>query len=100
MLSILRVVCRSALPACFGAIAICAVGVSGAAAQASDETRQACTGDAMRLCGDFVPDVQKITACMMRKRAQVSAECRLAMAREHMRYRHTGRVNCRYQHCR
>ena len=100
MLSFVRVVCRSALPMCFGVIAICALGVTGAAAEVSDEARQACTGDAMRLCSDFIPDVQKITACMMRKRAQVSAECRLAMAHEHMRYRRTGRVNCRYQHCR
>jgi hypothetical protein len=100
MLSIVRVVCRSALPVCFGVIAICAVGITGAAAQASDEARQACTGDAMRLCSDFIPDVPKITACMMRKRGQLSPECRLAMAHEHMRYRRAGRVNCRYQHCR
>jgi hypothetical protein len=100
MLSIVRVVCGSTLALCFGVIGICALGMSGAAAEVSDEARQACTGDAMRLCSDFIPDVQKVTACMMRKRAQVSAECRLAMAHEHMRYRRAGQVNCRYQHCR
>jgi hypothetical protein len=100
MLRILRRVCGPALPVCLGVVGICVVGITGAAAQASDETRQACTGDAMRLCSEFVPDVPKITACMMRKRAQLSGECRLAMAHEHMRYRHTGRVYCRHKHCR
>jgi hypothetical protein len=100
MLRILRLVCGPALPVCFVVIGICIAGIGNAAAQASDETRQACTGDAMRLCSDFVPDVPKITACMMRKRAQLSQECRLAMAREHMRYRHTGRVYCHHKHCR
>ena len=100
MLSIVRVVCGSVLPLCFGVIGICALGITGAAAEVSDEARQACTGDAMRLCSEFIPDVAKVTACMMRKRAQVSPECRLAMAHEHMRYRRAGRVNCRYEHCR
>jgi hypothetical protein len=100
MLSIFRLVCGPALPVSFGVIGICALGITGAAAQPSDEARQACTGDAMRLCSDFIPDVPKITSCMMRKRAQLSAECRLAMAHEHMRYRHAGRTYCRYKHCR
>jgi hypothetical protein len=100
MLRILRLVCGPALPGCFAIIGICVLGISGAAAQASDEARQACTGDAMRLCSDFIPDVPKITACMMRKRGQLSAQCRLAMAHEHMRYRRTGRAVCHYKHCR
>jgi hypothetical protein len=100
MLRLLRLAGGPALLVCFAVLSICLAGVTGAAAQASDETRQACTGDAMRLCSDFVPDVPKITACMMRKRAQVSRECRLAMAREHLRYRHAARTACRYKHCR
>jgi hypothetical protein len=100
MLRILGLVCGPALPVCIVAVGICIAGIGGAAAQAGDDTRQACTGDAMRLCSDFIPDVPKITACMMRKRAQLSQGCRLAMAREHMRYRHTGRVYCRHKHCR
>jgi hypothetical protein len=82
---------------------IYALGMTGAAAQgqASEEARQACTPDAMRLCSEFIPDVPKITACMMRKRAQLSPACRQAMANEHMRYRHVGRsYSCRYKHCR
>jgi hypothetical protein len=40
------------------------------------EQEQACTPDAMRLCGEFVPDVDRITACMIAKKSQLSAECR------------------------
>jgi hypothetical protein len=31
------------------------------------EQQQRCQGDAMRLCGEFVPDVDRITACMIAK---------------------------------
>ena len=40
------------------------------------EQQQACTPDAMRLCGEFVPNVDAITACMIQKKAQLSPECR------------------------
>jgi hypothetical protein len=40
------------------------------------EQEQACTPDAMRLCGNFVPDVDRITACMIQKKSQLSPECR------------------------
>jgi hypothetical protein len=51
-----------------------------ASAQGSDAERQACTPDAMRLCSEFIPDVAKVTSCMMAKRAQLSDACRVAMA--------------------
>jgi hypothetical protein len=41
------------------------------------EQQQACTPDAMRLCGEFVPDVDRITACMIRNKAQLSPQCRV-----------------------
>jgi hypothetical protein len=53
--------------------------LDSAAAQGSDAERQACTPDAMKLCGDFIPDVEKITACMHAKRSQLSEPCRVAM---------------------
>src|SRR5262249_19600398 len=40
------------------------------------EQQQACTPDAMRLCGDFVPNVDAITACMIQKKSQLSPQCR------------------------
>jgi hypothetical protein len=39
------------------------------------EQRQYCTGDALRLCGYEIPDVDRITACMVRNRSQLSPEC-------------------------
>jgi hypothetical protein len=54
-------------------------GAGGAFAQGSDAARQACTPDAMRLCGDAIPDVGKVTACMKAKYSQLSEPCRVAM---------------------
>ncbi len=48
----------------------------------SSEAQQMCTGDAMRLCGHEIPNVQRITACMHRQRANVSAGCRAVMDRD------------------
>jgi hypothetical protein len=42
----------------------------------TQEQAQLCSGDAMRLCGSEIPDVDRITACMARKRAQLSEGCR------------------------
>jgi hypothetical protein len=49
------------------------------AAQGTPQQQQACQGDATRLCGEFIPDVAKIEACMSRKRAQLSPACRAAI---------------------
>jgi hypothetical protein len=66
--------------------------VGAAAAQGTPQQQQACQGDAVRLCGEFIPDVAKIKACMSRKRAQVSAACRAAIVvpshRHHRRHHH------------
>jgi hypothetical protein len=40
------------------------------------EEQQACQPDAMRLCGAFIPDVDRITACMIQNKSQLSPECR------------------------
>jgi hypothetical protein len=69
-------VCRLALPV--GALLLC--GIGGVRAQVPADVQQACTPDAMRLCNDTIPDVAKTTACMKAKRAQLSQECRVAMA--------------------
>jgi hypothetical protein len=42
----------------------------------SPEQQQLCSGDAMRLCSSEIPDVDRITACMVRQRAQLSDGCR------------------------
>jgi hypothetical protein len=49
-----------------------------AAAQAYTQDEQsACSPDAFRLCGPEIPDVDRITACMIRNKSQLSPECRV-----------------------
>ena len=66
------------------AIAFAATALSARPGPAfSSEAQQMCTGDAMRLCGHEVPNVQRITACMVKQRANVSPGCRAVMDRDH-----------------
>ncbi|MEH2611376.1 hypothetical protein [Bradyrhizobium sp. AZCC 1693] len=54
-----------------------AVSISPAAGQAyTPEQEQACTGDAFRLCSSEIPDVSRVTACMVAKKSQLSPPCR------------------------
>jgi hypothetical protein len=48
----------------------------------SAEAQQMCTGDAMRLCSSEIPNIPKITACMMKQRANLSVGCRTVMDRD------------------
>jgi hypothetical protein len=41
------------------------------------EQQQACQPDAFRLCGPEIPDVDRVTACMVAKKAQLSPQCRV-----------------------
>jgi hypothetical protein len=45
----------------------------------SAEAQQMCTGDAFRLCSSEIPNISKITACMLKQRASLSAGCRTVM---------------------
>jgi hypothetical protein len=40
------------------------------------EEQQACSGDAFRLCGPEIPDVDRVTVCMIRNKSQLSPQCR------------------------
>ena len=46
------------------------------------EQRAACTPDAFRLCSSEIPNIPKITACMMKHRADLSSGCRSVMDRD------------------
>jgi hypothetical protein len=48
----------------------------------SAEAQQMCTGDAFRLCSSEIPNIPKITACMVKNRANLSTGCRSVMDRE------------------
>jgi hypothetical protein len=48
----------------------------------SAEAQQMCTGDAFRLCSSEIPNIPKITACMIKHRADLSTGCRMVMDRD------------------
>jgi hypothetical protein len=41
-----------------------------------------CTGDAFRLCSSEIPNIPAITACMYKKKAELSTGCRTVMDRD------------------
>ena len=43
----------------------------------TQDQQAACTDDAFRLCGSDIPDVDRVTACMVRKQEQLSPGCRV-----------------------
>jgi hypothetical protein len=45
----------------------------------SAEAQQMCTGDAFRLCSSEIPNIPKITACMVKHKAELSTGCRTVM---------------------
>ena len=60
-----------------------AIGATGVIAPASSqenrgtwEQQMACTPDVWRLCGDKVPDVGRIVACLQQNTPQLSSGCR------------------------
>jgi hypothetical protein len=62
------------------AIGLCAASTSSFAFSA--EAQQMCTGDAFRLCSSEIPDISRVTACMMRRRASLSVGCRNVMDKD------------------
>jgi len=48
----------------------------------SAEAQQMCTSDAFRLCSSEIPNIPKITACMIKHRSDLSTGCREVMDRE------------------
>lgn len=65
------------------AVAVSFSALSATASHAfSSEAQQMCTGDAFKLCSDEIPNIPKITACMIKKRASLSTGCRAVMDRD------------------
>lgn len=44
-------------------------------AQGTEQEREACTPDAMRLCGQFIPDADRIEACLRNAGPRLSPAC-------------------------
>ncbi len=74
--SLAKSVVKTSAAATFG-IALAILVQPGAGFAYTPEQQQACSPDAMRLCGEFVPNVDAITACMIQKKAQLSPQCRV-----------------------
>ncbi|TFV74122.1 hypothetical protein E4K64_19220 [Bradyrhizobium frederickii] len=68
---------KTSLAAATLAMALAVLVQPGTGFAYTQEEQQACSPDAMRLCGEFVPNVDAITACMIRKKAQLSPQCRV-----------------------
>ena len=79
-----------------GAVALIALALTfaispAAAQQWTPQQRAACEPDAMRLCNQYVPDVQRTSACMSHYRRYVSPACRAVLygsQRKKLRRRH------------
>jgi hypothetical protein len=63
------------------AVSIASLSSTSSFAFSSDAQAQ-CTGDAFRLCSSEIPNVSKITACMIRQRTSLSPGCRQVMDRD------------------
>jgi hypothetical protein len=48
---------------------------SSAMAQGTDREREACTPDVFRLCGAYIPDADRITACLRNSGVRLSRPC-------------------------
>ena len=57
------------------ALSFCALPAAGQSY--TPEQQQACSNDAFRLCGPEIPDVDRVTACMVRNQTQLSPGCRV-----------------------
>lgn len=65
-----------------GFAAIVSILSTGSSFAFSAEAQQMCTGDAFRLCSSEIPDIPKVTACMMKRRSDLSAGCRAVMDKD------------------
>ncbi|MEA2783609.1 MAG: hypothetical protein QOK29_5168 [Rhodospirillaceae bacterium] len=58
------------------AVALSIMGQNGAfAQQGTPEQQAACQPDVMRLCGNFIPDVDRIVACLRYNEPNLSPPC-------------------------
>jgi hypothetical protein len=67
-------------PACLSlatiaGLVVALAGAGPAFAQGTEEERRACTPDAMRLCREYIPNIDRIVACMVARREELSPAC-------------------------
>jgi hypothetical protein len=57
------------------AVAVIACGQTAAFAQGTEQQREACTPDAFRLCGQFMPDAGRVESCLRNAGRRLSPAC-------------------------
>jgi hypothetical protein len=45
------------------------------------QDQQACMNDAMTVCGQFIPDRERVASCLIANRTRISVACRQALKR-------------------
>ena len=63
-----------ALGVALAALSVAALPTAGLAY--TPEEQAACQPDAFRLCGSEIPNIERVKACMIARRAQLSPECK------------------------
>lgn len=61
------------------AVAISFIALTGPGYAFTAEAQRQCTGDAFRLCASEIPNISRITACMVRNRSSLSSGCRVEL---------------------
>jgi hypothetical protein len=56
-------------------VAVSIMSQNGASAQGTSEQQAACQPDVMRLCGNFIPDVDRIVACLKYNEPNLNPAC-------------------------
>jgi hypothetical protein len=56
-------------------VAVSIMGQNGASAQGTPQEQAACQPDVMRLCGNFIPDVDRIVACLKYNESNLNPAC-------------------------
>jgi hypothetical protein len=86
-----RRISRPVMTLAMAAGVIAVLASSPASAQGTPAQQAACQGDAMRLCGAYIPDVGRIKSCMMSQVKNLSPGCRAQMGgggKKHARHYH------------
>jgi hypothetical protein len=61
-------------------LALTCLSAAPAAAQAAINPEQACKDDAFKFCNDFIPDRDKVGACLRRNARSLSRDCRTVVS--------------------
>jgi hypothetical protein len=63
------------IASCVAALTLFLSAERSASAQGTEQQRQACTSDVFRLCGAYIPDADRITACLRDNGPRLSGPC-------------------------